>query len=59
MMGSKGLTDATKLAILNANYIRSSLQDHYQVLYKGINGTSAHEFIIDCREFKSELNLEV
>ena len=59
MMGSKGLTDATKLAILNANYIRTRLQDHYQVLYKGINGTSAHEFIIDCREFKSELNLEV
>jgi len=59
MMGSKGLTDATKLAILNANYIRSRLQNHYQVLYKGINGTSAHEFIIDCREFKSELNLEV
>jgi glycine dehydrogenase len=59
MMGSSGLTDATKLAILNANYIRSRLEEHYPILYKGVNGTSAHEFIIDCREFKSDLDIEV
>lgn len=59
MMGSSGLTNATKLAILNANYIRSRLEEHYPILYKGVNGTSAHEFIIDCREFKSDLDIEV
>ena len=59
MMGSKGLTDATRLAILNANYIRSRLESHYDILYKGVNGTSAHEFIIDCRDFKSDTNVEV
>ena len=59
MMGAKGLTDATKTAILNANYIRSRLENHYSILYKGVNGTSAHEFIIDCREFKAELDIEV
>ena len=59
MMGSTALRRATELSILNANYIRSRLQDHYQILYKGINGTSAHEFIIDCRDFKSDANIEV
>ena len=59
MMGSKGLTDATRLAILNANYIRSRLESHYDILYKGVKGTSAHEFIIDCRDFKSDTNVEV
>ncbi len=59
MMGGAALKKATELSILNANYIRSRLQDHYQVLYKGINGTSAHEFIIDCRDFKSDTDVEV
>ena len=59
MMGSNGLTDATRLAILNANYIRSRLESHYDILYKGVKGTSAHEFIIDCRDFKSDTNVEV
>ena len=59
MMGGSALKKATELSILNANYIRSRLQDHYKVLYKGINGTSAHEFIIDCRDFKSDTEIEV
>jgi len=59
MMGAKGLTNATKIAILNANYLRSRLQEYYNILYKGINGTSAHEFIIDCRDFKADTEIEV
>ena len=59
MMGSKGLTNATKIAILNANYIRKRLENHYPILYKGINGTSAHEFIIDCRDFKTSSDIGV
>ena len=52
MMGGEGLTDATKMAILNANYIKERLRDHYQVLYTGKNGRCAHEMIVDCRDFK-------
>ncbi len=52
MMGEEGLTEATKRAILNANYIKARLAEHYPILYSGINGTCAHEFIIDCRAFK-------
>ena len=52
MMGGDGLTDATKYAILNANYLKSRLEQHFPILYTGSNGRSAHEFIIDCREFK-------
>ncbi|MFT4736426.1 MAG: glycine dehydrogenase [Cyclobacteriaceae bacterium] len=52
MMGDQGLTNATKIAILNANYIAKRLEGHYPVLYKGKNGRSAHEMIIDCRGFK-------
>ena len=59
MMGSEGLTNATKMAILNANYIRVRLQDAYPILYTGKNGFSAHEMIIDCREFKKEAGIEV
>ncbi len=59
MMGSEALKHATELSILNANYIRARLQNHYEVLYKGVNGTSAHEFIIDCREFKNDADIEV
>lgn len=52
MMGAEGLTNATKLAILNANYIAAKLKDHYPVLYTNEKGKNAHELIIDCREFK-------
>ncbi|WP_293912424.1 MULTISPECIES: aminomethyl-transferring glycine dehydrogenase [unclassified Sphingobacterium] len=53
MMGGDGLTNATKTAILNANYIKSRLENHYPVLYSGINGRCAHEMILDCRNFKN------
>jgi glycine dehydrogenase len=43
---------ATKVAILNANYMASGCKDHYEVLYTGQNGRVAHEFILDCRRFK-------
>jgi glycine dehydrogenase len=52
MLGVEGLTRSTKVAILNANYIRARLKDHYPVLYNGKNGTVAHEMIVDCRAFK-------
>jgi len=52
MMGADGLTQATKLAILNANYIARRLDAFYPVLYKGATGHVAHECIIDCRQFK-------
>jgi len=53
MMGPDGLTNATKYAILNANYIKSRLEKHYPVLYAGANGRCAHEMILDCRSFKA------
>jgi glycine dehydrogenase len=52
MMGGEGLTEATKAAILNANYIASKLKDTYKVLYTGSNDRVAHEMIFDMREFK-------
>ncbi len=52
MMGAKGLTDATKIAILNANYMAKRLEPHYQVLFKGESGFVAHECIIDLRPLK-------
>lgn len=52
MMGADGLTQATKTAILNANYIAARLRDHYPALYSNDKGRNAHELIIDCREFK-------
>ena len=53
MMGGEGLTNATKIAILNANYIKARLENHYPVLYSGSNGRCAHEMILDCRSFKN------
>ena len=53
MMGAEGLTEATKMAILNANYIKARLESHYPVLYAGANGRCAHEMILDCRSFKN------
>ena len=53
MLGAEGLTEATRMAILNANYVASSLKDHFDVLYTGTKGFVAHEMILDCRKFKS------
>ena len=58
MMGNEGLTNATKLAILNANYIKNRLEGHYNVLYTGENGRCAHEMILDCRPFKMSAGIE-
>jgi glycine dehydrogenase len=58
MMGGEGLTHATKLAILNANYMAKRLEEHYPVLYAGANGRVAHEFIIDLRMFKQSAGVE-
>ena len=52
MMGSDGLTKATKMAILNANYMAKRLEGHYPVLHRGAGGHVAHEFIMDLRGFK-------
>lgn len=53
MMGGAGLTNATKYAILNANYIKARLEPEYPVLYKGASGFAAHEMILDTRKFKA------
>lgn len=52
MLGPDGVTDATRYAILNANYIKARLEREFQVLYVGSQGRVAHEMIIDCRAFK-------
>ena len=52
MLGAKGCLEATRYAILNANYLKSILEKHYPVLYNGKNGRCAHEFILDLREYK-------
>ncbi|MDG1842044.1 MAG: aminomethyl-transferring glycine dehydrogenase [Crocinitomicaceae bacterium] len=59
MLGRDGLKRSTEIAILNANYIASELEGHYDILYKGVNNTVAHEMILDCREFKKTANVEV
>ncbi|WP_228852373.1 aminomethyl-transferring glycine dehydrogenase [Aegicerativicinus sediminis] len=53
MLGASGLTKATEIAILNANYIKERLEGHYKTLYSGERGRAAHEMIIDCRPFKA------
>ena len=58
MMGAAGLTNASKRAILNANYMAKRLEDHYPVLFRGKNGTCAHEFIIDLRPMKDSCGVE-
>lgn len=58
MMGSKGLTHATKITLLNANYILARLKDHYPILYTNENGRCAHEFILDVRKFKDTCGVE-
>jgi glycine dehydrogenase len=57
MLGPDGLTLATKYAILNANYIAASLKGWFNTLYTGVNGTVAHEMILDCRSFKAEAGI--
>ncbi len=59
MMGGEGLAHATKIAILNANYMAQRLSPHYPVLYKGTKGGVAHEFILDMRSFKTSAGVEV
>lgn len=59
MLGGSGVTDATRFAILNANYIKSRLEGHYDILYVGSNGRVAHEMILDCRNFKKTAGIEV
>lgn len=59
MLGNKGVTESTKMAILNANYIKERLKDHYPILYVGKNGRIAHEMILDCSEFKRTAHVEV
>ncbi|MEA4949983.1 MAG: aminomethyl-transferring glycine dehydrogenase subunit GcvPB, partial [Petrimonas sp.] len=53
MMGAEGLTEATKIAILNANYLAEKLNDSYGIVYRGANGRVGHELILDCRGLKS------
>ena len=59
MLGGEGLTEATRIAILNANYIKESLKDHYTTLYSGKNGRCAHEMILACADFKRDAGVEV
>jgi glycine dehydrogenase len=59
LLGSKGLRKSTEIAILNANYLKAKLNDHFDVLYSGKNGRVAHEMILDCRSFKKEAGVEV
>jgi len=54
MLGAEGITNATKYAILNANYMKARLEEHYPILYSGEKGRAAHEMILDCRAFKSK-----
>ena len=58
MMGGEGLTNATKWAILNANYMKARLESEYPVLYSGENGFCAHEMILDTRKFKISAGVE-
>ena len=59
MLGGEGLKQATEMAILNANYIKDTLKEHYKILYTGTNGRCAHEMILDCNEFKMASGVEV
>ncbi|HEX4372622.1 MAG TPA: aminomethyl-transferring glycine dehydrogenase subunit GcvPB, partial [Puia sp.] len=58
LLGVDGVTNATKYAILNANYMKSRLEKNYKILYTGNNGTCAHEFIVDLRPFKTSAGIE-
>lgn len=58
MLGKKGLTESTKMAILNANYIATRLNDYYNVLFTGETGRCAHETILDCRSFRQKYGVD-
>ena len=57
MLGAKGLTESTKAAILNANYVAKRLEPHYDIVFRGDNGRVAHEFILDLRPFRKSLHI--
>ncbi|ESN92671.1 hypothetical protein HELRODRAFT_95985 [Helobdella robusta] len=59
MMGGKNLKMASQVAILNANYMVARLKGHYKILFTNKNGYCAHEFILDCRDFKNTTGIEV
>ncbi len=59
MLGAKGLTEATKMAILNANYMVNELKDHYPILYRGSKGCVGHEMILDCNQFSKTADVMV
>jgi glycine dehydrogenase len=58
LMGRDGLTEATQVAILNANYMAKRLEKYYPILYSGTSGFVAHEFILDLRQFKEPAGVE-
>ena len=57
MMGTEGLTRATKIAILSANYMAACLEDTYGIVYRGVNGFVGHEMILDCRKLHEEVGV--
>jgi len=59
MMGAEGLTEATKIAILNANYLKARLSSYFKPLYTGTKDCVAHELIFDCKQFKTSAGIEV
>jgi len=59
MLGEQGLTQATKVAILNANYMKAKLKNHFPILYVGEKGMVAHEMIVDCNAFSMSANVQV
>ncbi len=59
LMGGNGLTEATRYAILNANYLKACLKDDYKILYTGKNGHVAHEMILDCNKFHLSADVQV
>jgi len=59
MLGADGLKQATEMAILNANYMKDILKEHFKILYTGKNGRCAHEMILDCNDFKMASGVEV
>jgi glycine dehydrogenase len=58
MLGASGLKKSTMYAILNGNYMKARLKDHYPILFTGKNGRCAHEFIVDLRPFKQTAGIE-
>ncbi|SFE12571.1 glycine dehydrogenase [Chitinophaga sp. CF118] len=58
LLGAEGIKNASEFAILNANYMKARLEKAYDILYNGVNGTCAHEFIVDLRPFKGTAGVE-